>query len=393
MNKSKVVATVDKIQCPNCGISIPITEALQNQLTQHIREELEIEFQQQKIKLEQEAKKKAEESISLEIHDLRDQIKEKEERVEKAEAAELELRKKERKLEEEKKSLELEVARKIDSEKAKIEEEITKRIVEERKLKDRENEKLISDLKNQIEDLKRKADQGSQQLQGEVLELELEEYLKAQFPHDDIQPVPKGIRGGDVLHNVNSGSGHRCGIILWESKRTKHWNNDWIEKLKDDQREAQADIAIIVSEVLPESVKNVGIISNIWITNFGSVLGIATAIRQTLIQVAMTKLAARGKNEKVEVIFNYLTGPEFRQRVEAIIETFIYMKKDIDKEKRVFARRIAEREKQIERVISNTAGMYGDLHGLIGSSLQPIEALEPGESFQEDLPDEHSDEE
>lgn len=393
MHKSKEKAYVDSIDCPNCGTLIPITETLQNQLTEHIRNELNTEFEQQRIKLEQDAKKKAEELISLEMSDLRDQIKEKEERLKKTEAAELELRKRERKLEEEKKSLELKVARKIDAEKRKIEEEVTVRIIEERKLKEREKEKLINDLKNQIGDLKRKAEQGSQQLQGEVLELELEEYLKQQFPHDDIKRVPKGIKGGDVLHSIYSTSGHNCGIILWETKRAKNWNNNWTDKLKDDQREAQADIAILISEVLPSDINNVGLINNIWITNYGSILGIATALRQTLIQVAMTKLAVRGKNEKVEVIFNYLTGPEFRQKVEAIIDTFINMKKDIDKEKRVFARRIAEREKQVERVISNTAGMYGDLHGLIGSALQPIAALESGEDFEEESPGEQSDEE
>lgn len=403
------------IKCPYCKKDILLTEALTHQIQEKVRNELEIELRKKEQNLEekekellkrikavensqktveeevvkrveaekgrliQEAKQKAEEKLSLELKDLQEQIKEKEKKIEESQEKELGLRKRQREIEEKEKTFELEMVRKLDSERKRFEEEISKKVSEEQGLKILEKEKTIEDLKKQIGELKRRAEQGSQQLQGEVQELDLETFLKEHFIFDDIQPVPKGVRGADVLQKVYTKKETPCGIILWETKRTKNWVEGWITKLKEDQREAKADIAAIVSDILPKDISNFGFRNGVWITNRSSLLGLAFALRTTLTQVAFTKLAAEGKDEKIELLFRYLTGPEFRQRVEAMIETFIAMKQELDKEKRTTMARWGKQEKQIERVIAITSGMHGDLKGLIGTSMQSIPALESGD--------------
>lgn len=415
------------IKCPFCKKDILLTEALTHQIQEKVRNELEIELRKkeqdlevkekgllekikevensrktideevlkrvvaEKEKLIQEAKQKAEEKLSLEFKDLQEQIKEKDRVIEDAQKKELDLRKRQREIESKEKNLELEMSRKLDEERRKIEEETTKKVAEEQRLKFLEKEKTIDVLKKQIDELKRRAELGSQQLQGEVQELDLETFLKEHFIFDDIQPVPKGVKGADVLQKVYTKRETPCGSILWEAKRTKNWVEGWIIKLKEDQREAKADIAAIVSEVLPKDINNFGFRNGIWITNRASLLGLAFALRTTLTQVAFTKLAAEGKDEKVELLFRYLTGPEFKQRVEAMIETFIAMKQELDKEKRTTVARWGKQEKQIERVIAITAGMHGDLKGL-GVPMQSIPALESGETEKEEIANERENE-
>jgi hypothetical protein len=416
----------DSIACPACGASIPITETLHHQLADRIRRDLADELSQKEAELlnrleeakaatslkekalqqkerelraaeedverrvrerieqergtlEQDLLRKAEEAVSVELRDLQTQNHEKDQRLKEAEEAELALRKRERALEEGKKALELAVARRLDEERRTVEAETAKRMTEEHKFKNLEKDKLITDMGQQIADLKHMVEQGSQQTQGEVLELELEDLLKTTSPYDDIQPVAKGKAGADILQRVFTRTGTLCGCIIWESKRTKNWSEGWIEKLKDDQRNAQADIAVLVTEALPKDVRLFDRREGVWVTQYSAVLGLAAVLRQTLEQVTHTKLAAKGKDEKMEVLFAYLTGPEFRQRVEAILETFKAMKIDLDREKQVFIRQWAKREKQITRILGNTAGMYGDLQGLIGEPMQPILALEAGE--------------
>ncbi|MBA7586390.1 hypothetical protein ES708_28388 [subsurface metagenome] len=232
-------------------------------------------------------------------------------------------------------------------------------------------------MKKQIENLKRKAEQGSQQAQGEVLELELEDILNSNFTSDNIKPVPKGIKGADVLQEVISPSGQHCGTILWESKRTKTWGDNWIEKLKDDQREAKADTAVLVSITLPKGCKDFSSLSGVWVICFDLVIALATVLRTSLLQISNIKLSSVGKNEKMEILYKYLTGPEFSQRVESIIETFKDMKDGLEQEKRAINKIWAKRDKQIEKVVNSTSGMYGDMQGIIGSSsMRKIEALE-----------------
>lgn len=214
------------------------------------------------------------------------------------------------------------------------------------------------------------------QTQGEVLELDLESLLKSQFPVDEIEPVPKGIKGADIVQRVHDRGGRFCGTIIWESKHTKAWNDGWLSKLKDDQREVKAEIAVLVTETMPKGIERFSQVGGVWVTSYVLSIALASVLRTSLIDLAQLKSSLVGKSEKMEVLYNYLSGSEFRQRIEAIVESFQSMKEDLEQEKRATVKMWAKREKQIERVVTNTAGMYGDMEGIIGTSLPHIRSLE-----------------
>lgn len=409
-------ASGDSIKCPKCGESIPITETLHDQLTEQARAEMRRELAReqktlvarekdlqawevkltdaeqdiedrvakkvsiQRAKLSKDALEKARSEVSLELKDLAADAEEKERKLKAVEDNELRLRKEKRDLETAKKNLELEITRKVDAERQHIREEALTQAAEEHHLKDAEKDQKLRDALKMNEQLSRKLQQGSQQIQGEVLELKLEDILRDCCRLDEILPVPKGVRGADVLQRVTTRSGICCGLIIWEAKHTKNWSDGWISKLKDDQQQARADIAVLVTDVLPKEVEYFGRKDNIWITIPKYVPNLVATLRMMLEEVAQTKRAVASKNETVEALFNYLTGPDFANRVEAIMRGFIGMKEDLDEERRVTSRRWAKREKQLELVLGNTSGMYGDLQGLIGTSLKPIAALEPADS-------------
>lgn len=349
-----------------------------------IQEEVRQKFDEQKSKLAEQIKKQAEETLAIELRDLKNQVEEKSNKLKQAQEQELELRKRQRELEEREQSLKLELARTLDEERKNILNEVTKKLDEQHRLKDAEKDKQISDMRRQIEELNRKAEQGSQQSQGEVLEIELENLLRATFRHDDIQPVPKGIKGADVIQHVQTQLGNACGSILWESKRTKSWSDAWLQKLKDDQREVKANVAVIVSTVLPKEIMHVGNRDGIWIADFSSAIGLAMALRNGMIEVARAHVSMEGRNEKMEMVYNYLAGQTFRQRIEAVVESFNNMKDDLDAEKRAMEKIWAKREQQIERIVKNTTRFYGDLQGIIGAALQPIARLELPSSAPDD---------
>ena len=338
--------------------------------------EIRKQFAEEKKLIENNAKKKAEEIYNIDINDLKEQIQEKTGQLKESKEQELALRKRQRELEEKEKNIELELSRKMDTEKRRILDEVSKDIADKHRLKDAEKEKQLSDMRKKIEELQRKAEQSSQQIQGEVLELELEELLGNEFPFDEIAPIAKGVKGGDILQIVKMQSGRVCGKILWETKRTKVWSDSWLQKLKDDQREAKADIPVLVSEALPPDFHHFKQISGVWVSDIPAAISLSFALRTVLLQVARTNVIQEGRKEKMEVVYNYLTGPEFRNRVEAIIESFSAMKTDLESEKRAMQKIWAKREKQIENVVSNTVGMHGDLQGIAGSSLPAIKMLE-----------------
>ena len=219
-------------------------------------------------------------------------------------------------------------------------------------------------MQQQIEDLKKRAEQGSQQVQGEVQELELEAILRQKFPHDAIEAVPKGEFGGDLLQRVFTNVGQECGTILWEAKRTRNWSDGWLTKLRDDQRAAKADVALIVSHALPKGTQSFDLVDGIWVAEPRCAIPVAIAVRQTLIQVAGTRVAGEGQQTKTEMVYNYLIGPRFRHRVEAIVERFTEMQADLDRERKAMTRLWAKREGQIRGVVEATVGMYGDLQGI-----------------------------
>ena len=333
-------------------------------------------FDREKKEVEEKARLEEKKNQETQASDLREQLKEKDSKLEEARQAELELRKKNREYDDRVKNLELEVERTLDAERSKIAEKVARDMQEKHQLKDAEKDKQLAGMKVTIEELKRKAEQGSQQRQGEVLELALEKSLEESFPFDEIQPIPKGVKGGDVIQVVKTQSGKVCGKIMWEAKRTKSWSDTWIQKLKDNQREAKAEMAVLVSEALPQGFRHFRKIDEIWVTDVPTTLSLALALRTVLIQVSRTREIQTGKEEKQEVVYNYLTGTEFKNRVQAIIESFLAMKKDLDAEKRAMTSIWAKREKQMDRVVLNIAGMRGDLEGIVGSSLPSVKILE-----------------
>lgn len=398
------------IKCPSCGKKIQLTEAFTQDIEEKIRRRFETEakrkddefeaklemkgkeFEQrlrsEKTRLESQAKKKAQESLNTELKDLKEELQEKSKLLAEAQKQELAFRKRQRELDEKERNIKLEVSRSLEKERKEVWEKAAAQFSEEHRFKDLEKDKQNADLRKQLDEMKRKLDQGSQQIQGEVLELELEDILRRNFQSDDIQPVGKGLRGGDVLQRVRTPAVEDCGTILWESKRTKNWSDGWISKLRDDQRDAKAEIAVIISEILPKGVNRIGHIEGIWVTDFYSAVGLATALRSGLIDVANARIASVGQTEKMEQMYNYLSGPEFRQRVEAIIQSFKTMKEDLDAEKRAMERIWFKREKQIERVIKNTGSMYGALQGIIGAALPSIKTLElPAPAVEDDAPE------
>ena len=293
-----------------------------------------------------------------------------------AQQAQTDMLRKQRELEDAKREVELTVEKKVQEnlvavrDKAKVEAE------DAFKSKVTEKEAQLAGMQRQIEELRRKADQGSQQLQGEALEIELESLLRSRFPRDLIEPVAKGEFGGDVVHGVMAANGQRCGTILWESKRTKAWNNAWLGKLRDDQRAAKAEVALIVSSVLPKGVESFDLVDNIWVAEPRFAIPLAVALRQSLIDVAASRQAQEGQQTKTEVMYAYLIGPRFRHRIEAIVEKFTDMQADLNRERATMTRLWARREEQLRGVLESTAGLYGDLEGIAGRAMQEIESLD-----------------
>jgi hypothetical protein len=401
----------DTIHCPQCQYAIEVTEVLSAQLRSQMQKEFEADMRRHELAIAEREKgvakakdeiekakqgiaeqvtaqlakerkqltdaalEKAREQVNVELRDKELQLGEVQAKLKSAQEAELVLRKERRELEEAKQALELSVQRRLDEERSKIRDTAKREALEERSLKEAEKDKIINDLKTTIEDLKRKSEQGSQQLQGEVQELALEETLRQFFPFDEITPVPKGVHGGDALQTVRDTTGTNCGAILWESKRTKNWNDGWLAKLRDDQRAAKAQIAILVSLELPKGTTTFRHQDGVWITSTACAPQLAQALRVGLLEIAAMKRSLEGRSDKMEFLYNYLSGAEFRHRVEGIVEAFVSLKEDLEAEKRATQRVWAKREKQLERAITQTTGMYGDLQGIIGSQLATITAL------------------
>jgi hypothetical protein len=312
-----------------------------------------------------------------ELGDLQEVLKQRDVKLAEAQQAQADLLRKQRELDDAKREMDLTIEKKVQEsllavrDKAKLEAE------EALKLRVQEKEEQIASMGKQIEELRRKAEQGSQQLQGEVLELELESLLRAKFPLDLIEPVPKGEFGGDALQRILGVSGQPCGTILWESKRTKNWTEGWLTKLRDDQRKASAELALLITTALPKGVTSFDLVDGIWVAEPRCAIPVAIALRQSLIEIAKVRQAGDGQQTKMELVYDYLTGPRFRHRIEAIVEKFSDMQSDLDKERKATTRLWAKREAQIRGVVEATVGMYGDLQGIAGKALQEIEALSP----------------
>ena len=404
------------IICPKCGIEIEITEVMSAQLRASIRNELEGELnatrerlkaQQQELDrkaetidqqvqaklngarqlLERTIRDKAKEELAVELKDREAALIELQARVQQANQKELAFLKEKRDLEEKIRSVELEVARRTQEELKKVREQALKELDEQHRLKLMEKEQQVEQLRRQIEDLKRSAEQGSQQAQGEVLEIALEQLLKELFPTDSIEPVPKGVRGADVVQRVLDESGMDCGLILWESKRTKHWSKEWLPKLRDDLRMVGASRSVIVSEQLPEHIRHFGQIDGVWLASWACVHPVALALREGLVAVAKGRRALEGQHGKMELVYNYLIGQEFYNRVSGVVEAFMAMRQELEAEKRALNTCWRKREKQLDRVLVSTSGLYGDLQGIIGRSLPEVKGMSLIDLSPEALPE------
>jgi len=348
------------IKCIHCGREFEISEALKHDIEEKIKKDV----------LEEVSEKQ-----NLELTDLQKQLAEQKKKNEEFVEKELELRKEKRELEEKEKNLELETARKIDEERKKIEEKVGKDKDEEFKIRLKEQEEEKESLKRKIEELNRKASlTGSQQLQGEALELELEERLRQSFPTDLIEPVGKGVKGGDIVQQVRNSFGKTAGIILWETKRAT-WSPSWLPKLREDARKVTATASILVSETLPKDVENFGFIDGVLITTYSYALPLAVLLRRNLMQIAAAKSAAANKDEKLEMLYQYLQSDAFRHRFEAYAEGIIEMRNDLETEKRSLTRIWKKREMQIAKTENNISNLWGELQGIMGSSLPDIKTL------------------
>ena len=393
------------ISCPHCKKEISVDEVLKHQIEASMKleyeqkskadadeirrkakeylekkeKELEAEQKANQEKLEERVKKQLIEQNELEQKMLKEEVEENKTRNKKLMDQLTEMTRELRKVREEKDNAQLEMEKKLSEEKLKLQEVAEKKIKEEFQLSIAEKDKMLSDALKANEDLKQKLTQSSQQLQGEVQELELEEVLQREFPFDEITPVPKGITGADTMQKVRDQTGRVCGVIIWESKRTKSWEEGWVAKLKSDMRSAKSDLAILISNHLPKDINNFGPKDGIYVTNFENFLAVAKIMRLKIIEICYAKLATDGVKGQKEILWNYVTGNEFKQRVEAIVEAFNMMKVGLEKEKQYFAKKWSRDEKLIDTVINQTIGMHGDLQGLMGASLPEIKSLEMDE--------------
>ncbi len=401
------------ITCPNCQHPIDIDQVLAHQVEESVRADyqkkeaaLEKTLQDQQTKLVQlqksneeekkkllseqeqklkrelwekaqlEAQKRADEASSVKLKELEQRAAEESKRAKEAEAAQLELLKRQRELEQEKSQFQLKVERELDQ-RLKLEAEKISKLESERfSIKEKELQKQIEDMKTLAEEARRKGSTVSQQLQGEVLELELEKMLRAEFPDDVISEVKKGQVGADLLQTVKNQFGKTIGTIVWESKQTEHFSDKWLPKLREDCRAVHGSAAVLVSRTLPDHIKTCGEYERVWVTGMEFVLPLAHLLRQTLLKVDQEKAAQNGKDIKAEMLYQYINSQEFRGRVEAIVESFSEMKDDLEKEQRALQNSWKKREKQLLRLATNTAYMYGEMQGLVGSSLPTINGLE-----------------
>jgi hypothetical protein len=404
------------IQCPNCGTAIDVNDILKHQLEDSIRKEFQALANQQameladkkqaleKAKLEFEAKKKQENELFAErlenakkasereiteklkkkieeeskdrVLEMEKELSEKSEKLRELSKMEGEVAKLQREKLELKEEIEAETQKQLTATLALEREKIRKQEDEKNELKFATLQKQLEDQKKLTEEMRRKQDQGSMQLQGEVMELAIEEWLATQFPLDTINEIKKGASGADCLQTVNTRELQNCGTIYYESKRTKTFQTAWIDKFKDDIRDKNANLGVLVTEVMPSGMDRMGFRDGIWICTFEEFKGLSAVLRQSIIQVSQAVTSQENKGDKMTMLYDFLTSNEFRLQMEGIVEAFIQMQNDLNKEKKAMTNIWKQREKQIEKVVQNTLNMYGSIRGIAGNAVQTIKALE-----------------
>lgn len=400
------------IKCPNCQHEFPIGNALAQEIESDIRakyksylndaqKKIEVEKAQlakeleavklqgenqeqiladklklEKGRLEQEAIKKAASEMQLQMDSLNKELTDKAQKLKESQQKELELMQKEKQVKEREENLKLELEKQMLERQKEIEDRVKRMESERSDLRIKELEKKLADQSELAETMRRKAEQGSMQLQGEVLELALEELLKSNFPFDTIEEVAKGVKGADCVQRVKNNLAQECGKIIYESKRTKAFTQEWIEKLKKDMRAQQADIAVIVTEVLPRDMDSFGFKDGVWICRFSEVKPLAFLLRDSLLKIHSALLTQENKGDKMQMLYDYLTANEFRQNIEAVVEGFLALRKGIITEKVQMEKIWKEREKQLDKVLLNTTQFYGSIKGIAGNAVGDLKMLE-----------------
>jgi hypothetical protein len=411
----------DTINCPECGTDISVEKVIASEIERSIRSEYmakakvdekklkekeaeltkrdeSISFKEQSIEVEvnkrlaadsvkfkEQVRKELEPEFSVRITSLSEELGEYRNKVMAGEKREMELLKKEKILKEEIESNEIFVARKISEERSSIIANAKRKYSEEHDLKDLEKDRVITEQKKQLDQMQQKLEQGSMQIQGDVQEVNIENTLKVLFPIDEIEPVKPGSEGADVIHKITNSMMQNSGKILWESKNTKSFNRKWISKLKDDQVTTGADVAVLVTKALPDGIVDFCQIDSVWVINRQLISPVSQMLRNGLIQTTAARNSAIGMDEKMKVLHRFLTGPEFKQRMEIIIQTFVEMQQELETEKRSLKRQWKKREKSINRVLDNTAGLWGDFQGLLGASIEDIKELEMSQNSESDI--------
>ena len=413
-----------QIKCPNCNTSIDVQDILAQQLEAEIKqkyqselaaeknkfekefetlnlakeafenqkkqenklfkERLEKELKESKKELEEDLKKKLKEEQDEQFLSLQKELNEKSEQIKELNKSKAEIERLKREKSELHESLQAEAEKKISETILQEREKITKSIEDKNELKFKELQKQLEDQKKLTEEMKRKQEQGSMQMQGEVLELAIEEWLMQQFPLDTIDEIKKGARGGDCIQIVNTRTMQNCGSIYYESKRTKDFQPSWIEKFKNDIRDKGANIGVLVTEVMPSDMERMGLKEGIWICNYEEFKGLCAVLRETIVQLSNAVISQENKGDKMHMLYDFLTSNTFRMQVEAIVEGFSQMKNDLESEKRSMQRIWKQREKQIDKVVTNTIDMYGSIKGIAGNAIQTVKALELPHSDEEE---------
>lgn len=418
------------INCPNCGYQLNVNEIIYHQLDEELKKKYHDELAKEKSKLEQKVslidqekkqlekekselsekinaevqekikmeRKKLESKLRKDIDDekseqlkcMQDELDQKSKQLKEFHKAKSEIERLKREKEELKSTLEAELEKEFN-EKLQLEKAKLKKIEEDKMLfKLSEKEHVIEQLKNQLQEAQRKAEQGSMQLQGEVQELAIESWLRTSFPFDIVNEIKKGALGADCVQIVHTRNGQQCGSIYYESKRTKGFQKSWIEKFKNDMRVKGANIGVIVTETMPADMLRMGLKDGIWVCSFDEFKGLCAVLRESLIQINNVISSQENKGEKMSILYDYLTSNEFKLQIEAIVEGFTQLQKDLDSERRSMESIWKKREKQINKVLLNTIHMYGSIKGIAGSAIQPIKHLElqqiessPEESLEE----------
>ena len=414
----------EQIKCPNCGTNIDVTNILSHQLeveyqakyqaqiqseqakmtelVEKLREEklafdekkkrenelfherLESSIKEERSKIEEKLKLKITQEQSEQFDALQKELNEKSAQVSELNKTKAEVERLKREKEEAQSIAQLAAETKMN-ELLQIEKEKIKKLVEDsNELRIKELQKKLEDQKNLTEEMIRKQEQGSMQLQGEVQELAIEEWLGTQFPLDTIEEIKKGARGGDCIQIVNTRNDQNCGKIYYESKRTKDFQPGWIAKFKADMREKGADIGVLVTEAMPSDLQRMGMKDGVYVCTYEEFKGLSGVLRETVIQVHAALGSQVNRGDKMHMLYDFLTSNNFRMQVEAIVEGFTSMKNGLETEKRSMQRIWKEREKQIEKVIMNTIDMHASIRGIAGNAIQSVRALElPGENDEE----------